>query len=498
MTNLVTLSGYTGEGLTATPALTDGDIIEVDELDVFGNTVLVNPDGTYEWILSSPDSKTGHFRWRVSDDGGSTWSVWVWVDGEAGKAVIFNNTNNRIPLFDNLYNEYPWSPIEEADVIPVGTVAGLVSAVENASDGDVIEIVWPGVYTLPNTLVAAVPNLTIRGSADAVPTDIIIRGRGMTQQTTAVPHGIYSQQPGLYIKNLTLEQFYQHAITFGSGASNPIFEDLILQDCGQQFIKASVWPSAIDNGQVLGCVFQFTAGRPIQDQGSGYFYSGFIDVHRGGNWVVRGNTAREITPTQAEIDSIGAAPYNPWSPAFYFWNGSSNTIIERNVFHNCARSVSLGLIDRLTASGFNDHTGGIVRNNLIAIDSGRLSAAQIADSDSPINLWDCPGGEALHNTILTNGQMNDAIQGRWSLGLEISSNLTDNSIRMRDGATYSGSNNSLDAIPSWFVDPATANLRLSATGFSAVGSATRLPDCLYDVDGVLRNSPTKIGAHVNG
>ena len=418
------------------------------------------------------------------------------------KAIVPNDTGSRVQLYDRVYGEYPWTPVPEATPIPVGTLQGLQDAVANAQSGDIIEIVWPGTYNLTETLVNAVPNVTVRGHADAAPTDIVLRGAGMDNPSYgARPHGFYSQQPGLSIENLTIEQFYFHAVTFGAGATAPTFEKVHMRDCGQQFLKASAFPAAIDDGVVLDCEFYYTGGRPTTDHdGAGFFYGGFIDVHNGANWLVRGGRVAEITPTEDEINAVLSA--NPsaviyyWSPAFLFWNRSSGTIIERVQSINCARFANLGLIER--GGGEYDHTGGIVRNNLIAIDSGRLGSAQIADADSPINLWDCPGGKALHNTVITNAQLPDAVQGRWSLGLEIDGNLTDNGIRMRDGATYTGTNNQLDAVPAWFDDPASGDLRLNATGYAAVSSAPRLPDCLYDVDGTLRANPTKLGAHVNG
>jgi len=416
-------------------------------------------------------------------------------------------TANTLGTADQLYDwatgGAPWRPVQPPRIVPVGNTSGLVDAVANALPGDVIEIVEPGVYQ-PDTLVTQVPNLTIRGHADAEPTDIVLRGRGMnTLSYGGAPHGIYSQYPGLTLQNFTIEQFIQQAVTFGAGAESPIFQDMVLRDCGQQFIKASAFPAAINYGLVERVVFEYTAGRPsVQTSELGYFYSGFIDVHNSVGWIVRDFVCKEMTPTQAEIDAVLAAEpgatMTPWSPAVYFWNGSSNTIVERGIFHNCARMVALGLMDRFTSNGYYDHVGGIVRNCMGVIDAGRLSAAQTAESDGGILLWNSPGAKALNNTILTNGQVADAVQGRWSPGLEISNNLTDNSIRMRNGASYSGSGNQLNALPEWFVNSATANLRLNATGNAAVNTAPRLLDCMYDIDNTLRANPTKIGAHRYG
>ena len=106
------------------------------------------------------------------------------------KAIVPNDTGSRVQLYDRVYGEYPWTPVPEATPIPVGTLQGLQDAVANAQSGDIIEIVWPGTYNLTETLVNAVPNVTVRGHADAAPTDIVLRGAGMDNPSYgARPHG---------------------------------------------------------------------------------------------------------------------------------------------------------------------------------------------------------------------------------------------------------------------------------------------------------------------
>lgn len=417
------------------------------------------------------------------------------------KVIVSNNIGTAVQLYDFGSGSLPWSPLQPPNVIPVGTSSGLLAAVQNANYGDIIEIIEPGVYSPNSTLIPNASNVTIRGHKDASPNDIILRGPGMDNSNTGNrPHGVYSQYPGLKLENFTIEQFYFHAVTFGAGAGNPTFRNMIMQDIGQQTIKASAYPLTIDNGVVENCVFRFTSGRPMTDHaGGGYFYNGFIDGHRCSNWTVQDSFFGEITPTQEEIDFVlsinPSASINYWSPAVYFWNGSSNNTIQRNIFHNNIRSVALGLIDQLSLNGFYDHVGGIVKNNFIVIDVGRLSSSQTLNSDAAILLWNCQNGKAKHNTILTNGQITDSIQGRWTTSLEISANLVDRPIRMREAASYSGINNQLNASPSWFVDSISADLRLNTTGSASVSVVGRDIDCQFDFDKTLRPSVTNIGAH---
>lgn len=384
----------------------------------------------------------------------------------------------------------------------VGSIAGLTAAVANALPGDEIVIDWPGQnnrYRLQNTLVVNAPNVTIRGNTEDA-SEIVIQGPGMDEPSYGgAPYGIYSQQPGLSLANFTLRDFYHHAVTFGAGATAPSFENLRLLDIGTQFVKISAFPAAINDGRMTGCVVGYTAGRPTTDHGAGFFYGGGVDCHNSTGWIVRGNTFLEFSPTAEEEAATAGQARHLWSPAVYFWNRSANNIVEANVFRNSARSIAFGLINRIdSVDAAHDNVGGIIRNNMCVMDAARLGAYQISQSDGMILAWDSPGTKILHNTIVTNGQVADAIQGRWSAGLEISNNLSNDTIRMRELASYTGGDNTLTAQNSWFVDPSTGNLRLSSTGNTAVGTAARLADCLADFDGTQRDVITKIGASIYG
>lgn len=413
------------------------------------------------------------------------------------------------PLIPGGWQSYPPSRI-----IEVGTVAGFEAAIHpsNAQPGDIIEIVWPGDYRLTSTAGIPVPNMTIRGHSDATPDDIVIRGRGMDNTSYGnVWHGFYAQQPGLKIQNLTIADFYFHGVTFGAGATAPEFDDVYFRDIGQQFIKASAFPEAINDGRVRRCLFEYTDGRPVTNHFDidgttkiGFFYGGAIDVHNGAGWIVEDTVLKEMAPTAAEIAAAlalePAAQQHWWSPAVYFWNKSSNNVVQRCVGINCGRLVAFGLWNRSASmpDGIHDNVGGIIRNNMSVIMPGRIGQAQIDDSDGVILAWNSPGTKILHNTVLTYGQIADAIQGRWATGLEINNNLSDDTIRMREEASFTGANNVQNASPSWFVNPAAGDLHLSSTGNTNVGLATRLADCLEDFDETARAASTTIGADVYG
>lgn len=374
----------------------------------------------------------------------------------------------------------------------VGTLAGLAAAVSNALPGDEIVIDWPGTYRLQNTLVVNAPNVTITGNTNDA-SEIVIRGAGMDEESYGgAPYGVYSQQPGLSLANLTLRDFYHHAVTFGAGATDPEFTNVRMLDIGTQFLKVSAFPAAINNGRMTGCVIGYTANRPVTDHGAGFFYGGGVDVHNSTGWLISQCEFLELLPDADEVAATEGQPRHMWSPAVYFWNRSADNIVERCVFKNCGRIVAFGLMQR--GGGEYDNQRGIIRNNMAVVDAGRVAPSQIANSDGMILAWDSPGTKILHNTLITNGQIADAIQGRWSFGLQISNNLSNDTIRMREDAAYTGANNVLTAQASWFMDSASVNLRLSATGVSAVGTANRLADCMDDFDGASRAILTRPGA----
>lgn len=382
-------------------------------------------------------------------------------------------------------------------VVEVGSVAGYEAAIENAQPGDVVEIVWPMNYDLTATPVVRVPNLTIRGHADASPDDIVIRGRGMDNANYgSVWHGIYCEQPGLRIENLTMSHFYFHAVTFSLGAASPTFDRVRFLDMGQQFIKAGNFP--VNNGRVIDCEFAYTAGRPTTNHdGAGFFYGGFIDCHASVGWQILRPLCREMLPTPAEIAAAtaadGAAWQHWWSPAIYFWRESADNIVEAGTFINCGRMVAFGLEDTTPVS----NSGGIIRNNMGVVTPGRIGQAQIDDSDGMILAWGSPNTKILHNTMFTNGQIANCVQTRFAnaTGISVRGNVSDVVARSREGASLIEGDNIYSAQSSWFVNANAGNLRLNSTGAAGAGTAPRHPDVLTDIDGANRSPTTHKGAH---
>jgi hypothetical protein len=329
----------------------------------------------------------------------------------------------------------PPLPLTGTRVVNVVTEAQLQSAMSNLRDGDTI-LLANGTYNLTNTLhVANVNNVTIRGASGCH--EVVLIGRGMDNANYGkVPHGIWSNAHTTVIAHLTIRDIYTHPIIFNAGAQSPHIYNVKLLNAGSQFIKANPnGPAAgVDNGVVEYSVFEYTAGPPATNHGPGVGYTNGLSIHTANNWIIRGNLFKNFhTPDSSAY---------PWNPVVLVWKHSTNTLTERNTFINVDRAVAYGLQDN---TGY-DHQGGIIRNNFIYVQPGLMSQARKAGSDAQIIVWDSPGTKVFHNTILTNGNVFNAIEVRFTtVGAEIRNNLTDAPLGSRDGGSYSQIGNWLTA-----------------------------------------------------
>jgi hypothetical protein len=166
-------------------------------------------------------------------------------------------------------------------------------------------------------------------------------------------------------------------------------------------------------------IFTATDGAIERPEGAppGSCYTNGIDAIGVDGWIVRDNLIRNIRCRNGALAG----------PALLLWQGSSDTLVERNAFVDCARGVSLGLIDG------GDHTGGMVRNHLFRWELTEDPGSAI---DVPIYTVS-PGSTIVHNTALVAGQYPNAIEVRYAsaTGVEVRANRSDAAIQARDGAS---------------------------------------------------------------
>jgi len=371
----------------------------------------------------------------------------------------------------------PALPAPTGNTVNVSNASQLRTAISNLTANTTI-VLAPGEYVLSSTLYIRRNNVTIIGQTDSCEDSILI-GNGMDNADYgSVPHGIWSDADNLTIANLTIRDVYYHTIIFNFGAQSPLIYNVKLLNSGQQFIKSnpSGYGNGVDNGRVEYTIMEYP-DAPTNHSGSSTGYTNGVDVHAGENWVIRNNLFKNFhTPDSADY---------LWNPAILMWNGASGTIAEGNRFVDVDRAIAFGLIDRADP----DHFGGIIRNNMIYYSPGLYSSSRTGSSDASILVWDSPQTKVLHNTILTNGNLNDAMQVRFaSTGVEIRNNLVDNSIRSRGGAQYVSSDNMTNANSEMFIDPSNGDLHLKPTALEAMNQVKQLADAPMDIDGHNRQS----------
>jgi hypothetical protein len=345
-------------------------------------------------------------------------------------------------------------PPPSANVIWVNTVAQLQSAVQNLVSNQTI-VVQPGTYQITAPLYVGlahqVTNVTIRGSTDNF-NDVVIRGAGMDNNSVTYGFGFFNAQDAT-VANLSVGAVYYDAIDLkpDSGAARiHLYHDRLF-DTGEQVIKSNLGNSAgADNCTVEYCLIEYTNGPSTLNHGGGTGYTNGISAHHVDGWQIRNNLFRNFhTPDSSA---------NLWNPVVLMWNHSQNTLVEGNTFIDSDRAIALGLIDQ--ASGF-DHQGGIVRNNFVYQTPGLFSASRRAGSDGQIVVYDSPGSQVYHNTVVTSGNSALSIEVRWAnTGVVFSNNLADAPLRARDGGLFSGGNNYLTATTGMFLNPAAADFHV--------------------------------------
>lgn len=396
--------------------------------------------------------------------------------------------------------EAPRLPPPDAGVfaiVEVDSAQELADACWNLASDTAI-VVAPGTYDLasvvfPNGVdgrltvgrfgAPPIANVQIRG-ATGDPADVVLLGAGMLDPI--VPFGIQIfTATDVLIADLSVGEVYYHAIAIqgDQGAQRVRLYDVRAFDAGQQIVKAS--GGGADDVVIEFSEVFYTAGAVEHPEGSppGSCYTNGIDAIGVDGWIVRDNSIHDIRCQNGALAG----------PALLLWQGSSDSLVERNAFVDCSRGVSLGL----GAGG--DHVGGIVRNNTFRWDPAPSPGYAI---DVPIYTVSA-GSKILHNSALAMGHYPNAIEVRYAstTGVEVRANLLDGAVQPRDGALPTLSDNETAAQPSWFLAVAAADLRLTAAATPAIGAVARSVDAVDDFAFWLRPAPpawTELGAFDRG
>jgi len=352
----------------------------------------------------------------------------------------------------------------------VATISGLLEAVEAVTSGDTL-LLQDGTYQIESYgITVRADNIVIKGlSGDR--TKVVIRGKGM--DNSDVGFGFWVAGDTVTIADLTITDVYYHCIQTDVNTDALHVKNCILKDAREQLLKVP-YNSEVDdpseNGVVEACAFLFTDGVAAQ------YYTGGVDCHFAKNWIIRNTTFSGIRSPDNTIAEH----------AIHFWNRSEGTIVENNLITNCDRGIGFGL-------GDSPHSGGVIRNNMIWHDH----FTGTDDGDVGIALESCTGTKVLNNTVYFLNDYPNAIEYRFSAttGVMIANNLTNRTIRQRDGASATLEGNCTDAEKSWFADASSGSLHLTSGATAAIDHGVTLEEVPYDYDGNPRSNGTfDIGA----
>ncbi|OGH87609.1 MAG: hypothetical protein A3J93_03740 [Candidatus Magasanikbacteria bacterium RIFOXYC2_FULL_42_28] len=346
----------------------------------------------------------------------------------------------------------------------------LRTAVKNANDnsGNVTILLNDGEYLAEHFLFIYQNNVTIR-SASGDRNKVLIKSPKMKGGASHI-FGVIGDN--VTIADMSIGQVANHVIqVFGEkDADNLLVHNVRLFDAYEQLLKVSVdnkHKEIKSENSIVECsLFEYTAGIGPQN------YIGGIDAHNSVNWIIRGNTFKNIRSPNSTI-----AEY-----AIHFWNDSEGTLVERNTIINSDRGIGFGLSNR--------HTGGIIRNNMIYHNA--------TAGDVGIGLWNAPDAKVYNNTIFMENNYWAAIEYRFAdtKNVEIYNNLVNKSIAKRDNGSADLSNNHSQATADMFVDYQSGNLRLKQNIAGVVDAGKTIGAVTNDIDGQTRpqGSAYDIGA----
>jgi hypothetical protein len=182
------------------------------------------------------------------------------------------------------------------------------------------------------------------------------------------------------------------------------------------------------------------------------------------------------------------------------WRTCRDTLVESNVFIDCARGIGFGMGEGGTGDdrvyddnpypsvGYMGHIDGIMRNNFIF--------AGISGFDAGITLEQAHGSVVVHNTVVSTVEPFSSIEWRWdNTDVRILNNLVSHNLRDRGGSAELVTNIE-NAELAWFEDPSAGDLHLTTAASAAVDAGTPLEAglCDTDIDGDARDSSPDIGA----
>jgi hypothetical protein len=350
--------------------------------------------------------------------------------------------------------------------VNISTEFDLRDRAYNAAAGTTL-LIQAGVYDMQDFVHIVHDGLSLRG-ATGNRDDVILDFGGMS----GGHFGILVEADDVTIADLTIRHANDHGVSI-QGTDRPVLYNLHIVDIGDQLVKVNPAGDGSDEGLLACSRLEYTTTAPDS-------YTNGISAHDAHDWVVRDNQWYRIrTPTDDPV------------PAVLFWSGSSDTVVERNLLVDCYQGIAFG---NASHTGI-DHTGGVVRNNMIYAS---------LPHDSVVEMVHATGWLVAHNTVF----LTDPAPGlTWGMEARFSDsqgtfayNLANLDIINRDGAQATFTGNVTGAQAGWFAAAAAGDLHLVATAGGAIDQAAPLAAVLDDYDGDARpiGSAPDVGADEYG
>ncbi len=290
------------------------------------------------------------------------------------------------------------------------------------------------------------------------------------------------------LNGLTLKNALYHAIHIGGGAHKVRLIKLHILDCGEQLIKVNPNKEGKTNdyGLLANSILEFTdeGRKKIKDPfKNGSCYTSAIDILKARGWHISENIFRNIY----------CESQKKFPQTVLVWQGSRDTIVEKNYFINCPISIQFGLgwTDTRVYTDLNytaPHIAGIIRNNFIFVDENHIL-------DTGIGLWGAKDTIIINNTIYTR-----KMESFTSIDLRfpeteaiVWNNLLFKPPLLREGASANIKAN-IEAEDFWFIDPENGDLHLKEDWPEIIDKGEAHYSIKFDIDEEKREGLPDIGA----
>jgi len=345
----------------------------------------------------------------------------------------------------------------------VSSVGELYYSLNQASPGDEI-VIEPGTYHLTRDVTVFKSNITIRGATGNFE-DVILVGGGMNSANYP-REGIQIFAPDVTVRDLTLTEFYWHALHFQNGADRAHVINVRTLNIGEQHIKGVRYTNG---GIIEHCLLQQTKTRINDGVARPDNYVGGIDLLGASNWTIRDNVA------------IGIKGIAGGDAGIFLWQEIVNCVVERNVVIGCNKGIAYG--NPYNPKNIYHAENSIIRNNFIV----RLSG-----NDIGLELCYLKNVKVYNNTIYSDDPnyfrvvhiLDKAAVRNVNLHLAyniIRGRILDNTVAA--DYTLTGNIIGFTVQPDWFVDPLNGDLHLTRNAAPAIDGAEPLPEVSEDIDG---------------